>query len=76
MDKKRLINLGVEIKDISNELNISFDEAISLYNCLIKIDDYNMRDKQYDNLINSLDEINSNIKVLEQIRTAIYDTGY
>lgn len=43
---ERVVSRGFEIKRISDELNISFNEAIDLYLAIAKIDDYEVKDEQ------------------------------
>ena len=64
----RIINLGMNILNISNQLGISFDEALNLYLAAAKINDYDAKDEQLagyaeliQDLINSINELHSGI---------------
>ena len=42
----RIISIGNRIKNIAEELDVSFNDAINLYLAVAKIDDYDVKDEQ------------------------------
>ncbi|WP_342566698.1 hypothetical protein MKY09_11555 [Psychrobacillus sp. FSL K6-4046] len=63
LDKSRIVTIGKEVKEIGEELGISFDNALNLYLAVAKISDYDTKDEQLagfgellQNLINQLAE--------------------
>lgn len=60
----RVENVGRDIKTIAEELEISFDEALKLFEAVAKIDDYNSKDEQlagFGKLLKDLiDALNNN----------------
>jgi len=46
ISEERVIAMGIEIKNVADELDISYQDAINLYLAVAKIDDYDTKDEQ------------------------------
>ena len=62
LTKNKLISEGEKIKEVSNELSISFKEGVELYLAKAKIDDYDAKDEQLAGFGEILRKINKSLK--------------
>jgi len=46
LEKEKIEHIGEQIKAISKNLEISFDDALNLYLAVAKLDDYDSKDEQ------------------------------
>ncbi len=68
LKKERVETVGEEIKNISEKLDISFNDALNLYLAVAKIDDYDTKDERlagFGELLNQLIEVLERNQLLE-----------
>jgi len=46
LNDDRIISVGISVKNIADELDIPFQDALNLYLAVAKIDDYDAKDEQ------------------------------
>lgn len=64
LESSRVVAIGREVKEIANELDITFNDALKLYLAVAKVDDYDTKDEQLAGLGKLVQELVENIQIL------------